>query len=214
MTTERREALVAGTILVTATLVLLKMKGDKAEIPLTKLFDVRAVAPLARDLPENEDDFIVSAWDEVARNIQYQPYGSILIFGPEKVHCQRCLVPQQVVTRRSGNCVAKSILLTSILRNRLAADRVYMAVGTMAPDDGGHAWVIARRRDGIWYLLESTMPPSAWPWVPVAAAQNRYTSEAMVNDQRLVCYDPEVCVKVKVEAGQCPCRMEKILVHR
>lgn len=172
------------------------------------LIDPESVADVAASLPQDEDSFILSAWDLVGQQIQYSNYGSILYFSGDVVKCQRCLLASEVLNLKRGNCVAKATLLTSLLRNRLPANRVYMAVGWARLDGlGGHAWCEVER-NGTWYILESTMPPPAMPWVPADAMSKVYIPQALVNDQDLVCYSSEVCSVI--EKANCLCEIERL----
>ncbi|MFH1486985.1 MAG: hypothetical protein ABIH46_13010 [Chloroflexota bacterium] len=206
------KALVVAGLSVSAIFLLLRLKSNRARISLTRLFNAEAVKHLADQLPRtSEDDFILAAWQAVGQDVVYQSYGSILVFSPDLVDCQRCLLPEQVIRKMGGNCVAKSVLLVSILRNRLPSRRVYMAVGTLNHNgsSGGHAWVLVQRH-GAWYVLESTMsPPLDNPWMPVSLASESYTNEATVNDKHLNCYDPSVCEYKIAVASKCPCSADR-----
>jgi hypothetical protein len=61
--------------------------------------------------------------------------------------------PWETLADRVGDCDDTAIALTSILRNYLPADKVYVAVGYL--DGEGHAWVVANDR-----ILESTAAPN------------------------------------------------------
>lgn len=174
----------------------------KSWLPTSRLIDPGAASGLAQGLPQDEDSFILAAWKMVANDIQYRGYSSSLNFAEDRVQCQRCLLPQQVLKSRQANCVGKSALLTSILRNRLPPERVYAALGSVNNNGfGGHAWVNVQRSDGGWYLLETTMPVTGWRSLP--SASTAYRTEAMVNDQGLVCYSPEFCLTVKESGCRC-----------
>jgi len=163
-----------------------------------------AVADIAASLPSEEDRFILSAWNYVTENIQYQGYSSNLYFVNDAIKCSGCRVPEATLKVAKGNCVSMSSVLTSILRNRLPPERVFMTVGEWWYR--GHAWCQVQRQNGRWYLLESTSPPTKG-WVLVDAVSYIYKPFSYFNDQLFYCYSEELC---KIRVGNCDCR--KILV--
>ena len=199
----------AGVVLLTRRQSDL-FSAEAETIPISKLIDPAAVSPIANDIGGTGDDFALNAWQYVGGSIDYSYFDTDLYFNDSSVECLKCMMPLQVEASGASNCVGKAALLTSILRNRVGPDRVYMAVGQFhwLGKDGGHAWVVLQRDDGKWYLLESTMAPPADPWRTVASLTAVYTAEALVNDAGLICYDPEICaVDLHVNAGLCPCRL-------
>ena len=181
-----------------------------ALMALSQLVNPRSVADLADNLDTGTlDDFILNAWDYVGSDIDYVYYGSILHFYDSTVQCQRCLLPDQVISTGKANCVGKSILLTSILRNRIDADSVYTVIGEYHIDSiGGHAWVQVKR-NGIWHLIEATGPPPDQPWVSAAELSSLYVPDAWINDASLICYDPEMCA-FEVNDKPCGCTREDL----
>jgi len=160
---------------------------------LSAFINPEAFSDIAAQLPANEQDYILAAWEMAGEDLDYRLYGSVLYFGEDKVQCKSVSRPAKVFNRGWGNCVAKSQVLTSILRNRFSPSDTYLAVGTLAQDGiGGHAWVTVRS-EGVWYVLESTLPPPDQPWLPAAKLSHVYSCEAYVNDTGLVCMDEEVC---------------------
>ena len=171
------------------------------EFSTTDFVNPESVADIAASLPSTEDDFILSAWDYVAGNIQYQGYSSNLYFVNDAIKCTGCRIPDSTLKSGKGNCVSMSSVLASILRNRLPPERVFMVVGQMSLDGiGGHAWVNCQRRDERWYLLESTNPPKGW--VPMEAVSYIYKPFAYFNDALFYCYSDEIC-RVKVRSCDC-----------
>lgn len=163
--------------------------------------DPEAVADIAAALPQDEDSFILSTWKYVTDNIQYQGYSSNLHFVNDIIKCSGCRVPEATLKAGRGNCVSMSSVLASILRNRLPPERVFMAVGEMRLDGvGGHAWCQVQRRNGRWYLLESTSPPKGW--VPVDTVSYIYEPFALYNDRLFYCYSEELC-QIKVKSCHC-----------
>jgi len=159
---------------------------------LEEFIDPDAFADVAAQLPEDRNEFALAAWELVGAGIPYSRYGSILHFGDDYVKTRRCHLPARVVSMGRGNCVAKSQVLLSILRNRFSPREAYMAIGTLAVNGtGGHAWVTLD--NGGWHVLESTIPPPENPWVSTSSVSKVYIPEALVNDQGLVCLDEEIC---------------------
>ena len=169
--------------------------------------DLKSTAAIADSLPQDEDEFILSAWRFAAEEIDYEALGTEMVFYSSLLKCRRCLMPSLTLRRGQGNCVSKSALLVSLLRHRLPADRVYMAIGIMNTNgQGGHAWVELQGRDGRWYILEATTSVTR-PMLPVNS--NLYIKEVLVNDQRLICYSQDVCqipLQVAIENKSCSCR--------
>ncbi len=192
---------------------LRKSDGRYEEFLTSDLVNPSAVADLAAGMDHaTEDSFILDAWQEVGAGIPYERFGSDILFVNSHVRCARCLLPVETLERGRGNCVSKASVLASILRNRLPADRVYMAIGDYeAPgvdeEDKGHAWVEVFRA-GDWYLLESTKPPPASPWVRVGD-KAIYKPKVYLNDLYLDCRSPGLCVVVPswchVLTEPCPC---------
>jgi len=199
----------AGSLAAGLSVWWIQSRLSKGRYSLADLFSPQRVAYIADALPQDEDEFILAAWDLVGRKIRYSAYGSTIKFFDSSVSCQRCLLPEQVLRRRSANCAGKAHLLVSLLRNRLPEDRVYMAIGGLAEDHvGGHAWVIVQGHTGVWYVLESTMPPRAQPWIPMASVSSLYIPDAYVNDLDLICMAEEICLEVKKVS--CVCRLREL----
>ncbi len=169
--------------------------------PASRLINPNIVAPYALSMPEDEDSFILAAWQEVSDGVQYEGYGTELYLLKDSVKCDKCLLPEFMLQQEhpNGNCVAKSFMLASLLRNRLPPDRVYVALGDVRGE--GHAWVIAQRSDGQWYNIETTVAFTG-EWVPLSEATD-YHPEALMNDKTHVCYSPEFCLTVKEASCGC-----------
>ena len=174
-------------------IALLALQPRFATYNISKFIDVDAVAGIADSLPDDRDAFILSAWEIAGGDIEYSAYGSILHFWNDMVSCKNCMLPAQALRQEKANCVGKSQVLVSLLRNRMPPDEVYMAIGGLNLDGiGGHSWVVVKRQ-GEWYLLEATIPPPARPWIPTSALASSYVAEAYVNDTGLFCFDNEIC---------------------
>ena len=76
------------------------------------------------------------------------------------------------------NCDCKSILLCSILRNYIPAEKVFCAVGThiWQGEENGHMWVVSQNPDGTDRLVESTISSREKPY-------GTYRLAALFNDQ-------------------------------
>ena len=147
----------------------------------------------AVELYEMGGDFALNAWQYVGGDIDYVYYGSQLEFYDHSVACYKCMLPLEVENAGKSNCVGKSVLLASLLRNYYSADDVYVVIGEFRYNGvGGHAWVILRR-DNEWYVLESTVEPPPDPWKTMGDLSEIYIPDAWFNDRGMICYDPEVC---------------------
>ena len=83
-------------------------------------------------------------------------------------------IPGETLSYRAGDCDDKAILLCSILRNFIPAEKVFCAFGFWK--DEGHMWVVTEDADGQDLYIESTASSSSHP-------SNKYTLLAMFNDQ-------------------------------
>lgn len=206
------DKLIVGGISAAALLLLLRGTSSR-DFPLSALVNPASASYLAASLPPDEDSFILGAWDMVGTQVTYEGYGSLLQFFGNTVKCERCILPSELVKNQvpKANCVGKSALLASILRNRLPAEQVYLVLGTLdLGEPGGHAWVTVQKADDQWYILEPTRKPWTQPWQTAQSLADIYIPEAFLNDQALLCSDPEMCHIVT--AGACPCLLDRIVV--
>jgi len=173
---------------------------------LSDFVDPEGVADIASDMPSDEGEFTLEAWDYVGGDIDYSGYGSIITFYDSTINCQRCLLPERVISTGVANCVGKSALLTSILRNRYSPERVYMVIGEYMRDGEkhGHAWVEVNR-GGTWYVIEATLPPPVSPWAPVSGQSSVYSADIFFNDFGVLCYDEEMCPSTRLVIKKRPC---------
>ena len=178
----------------------IQSRTSSARLNLADFVDLETTAPIAASLPADEASFVYSALDFVGKDIAYEPVGSDIKVLGNIVSCRKCLLPATTLSRRQGNCVAKSALLLSILRHRIPASDVYMAIGTLS-DVGGHAWVTLRQNGG-WQILEST---KAAIYSQSEGIASMYAPEMFLNDQGVSCYSDKVCVSVK--SRSCPCML-------
>lgn len=192
----------AITTLALAIAKIAPLIAGKVQFPVEGFFEPQKVKWIADQLPDDdEDEFILSAWDFVAREIDYEPVGSDIDFVDGDIVCDGCYSVQETLNRELGNCVGKSALLSSILLNKLAPDRVYMAVGHYRNGRSfGHAWVELERNGGT-YLIEATQPPSAMPWTLVSSNASTYVPYATFSQERFDCLNHSFCLQV----GRCSC---------
>lgn len=201
MIAERDKAILLVVALGSIFLIGAQANVVRKSYAYTAFIDPTAVAYIADSMPDDEGDFIIGSWDWVARNITYDNFGTIMYFSGDGIDCDTCLLPHAVIAAGGSNCVGKAALLTSILRNRLPPDSVYMVVGRLKLNGtGGHAWVRAQH-NGVWYTLESTIMPPAQPWVPEDSMSWKYSPDGYVNDVTFSCFEPGLCVAI--EATSC-----------
>ena len=159
----------------------------------------QAVSHIASTFPQNELDFVLSCWDFVATEIEYQPIISDVDVLDSIIQCgSGCTNPISVLNAGKANCFGSSILLVSLLRNKLPPERVFMALGELRKNGtGGHAWCIAHPQFGSWYTLEATLdklPEN--PWVPYP--HPLYIDEVLFND-RIIEAQPGVTVHLRLD---------------
>lgn len=85
--------------------------------------------------------------------------------------------PAEILEQEAGDCDDKSILLCSLLRNRIPADKVFCAFGTWSKNGGkdGHMWVVMEGEGEEDRIIEAT----AGPRDPL---KGNYRLEAIFND--------------------------------
>lgn len=189
-----------GTLAVALARIAPLIAG-RVQFPASAFFQPEKVRDIADQLPDDEDDFVVAAWDLVARDIAYEPVGSDIDFVDNGlVLCDKCYSVDETLNRAMANCVGKSALMASLLLNRVAPSRVFMAVGQYRNGRvSGHAWV-EMERGGQLYLIETTAPPPSSPWKPVSSAPS-YVPYAVFSRQEFDCLDHGFCLEV----SKCDC---------
>lgn len=199
---------------ITGAVILLCRKSSafssSSKVLLTDFINPASVAGIAAQLPTNEDEFIIAAHKYVTDHVRYDGFETTLKLTPDFILCQLCYLPVTVLNRGKSNCVGMSVLLESILRNRIPANRTYAVVGQLRQigNSGGHCWVQVQR-SGIWYIIESTLPPTG-QWKRASDWEDTYQPEALVNDVGLICVDPELCVNIK--RARCSCEQKAVQV--
>jgi transglutaminase-like putative cysteine protease len=90
--------------------------------------------------------------------------------------------PWETLALRAGDCDDKAILLCSILRNYIPAEKVFCAIGTWTRNGnpGGHMWLVTQgnRKDRT---IEATAPPGRTP-------SGTYRLSAIFNDEYAFAY--------------------------
>lgn len=202
--TDDRERLFFGFVAsLAAGLAVWGMQSRLVSFPARDFIQPEAVAHLAAQLPEDEDEFILAAWDMVGRDIKYEGFASDIRFVDSQVKCLKCFLPAAVLRSGESNCVGKSSLLASLLATRLEGERIRMVIGELNVDGvGGHAWV-AVFRHGDWYLLEATKPPGVQPWVRASQLASVYYPMAYISPTGVSCTSKKLCVSFHKASCDC-----------
>lgn len=166
------------------------------------------VKDIAAKLPADTDSFILGAWDYVAKDYPYEAIGSDMLFQNGNIECADCYLPGTTLKRETGNCVAKSSLLASILAVRLPAEKVHIIIGSYQGEAlGGHAWVEVYRNYN-WYLLESTKSPDMNnPWLLADNSYPTYDPGVLITTTKVSCEDAKYC------AASASCNCSNISKH-
>ncbi len=154
---------------------------------------------------------IWDCWDWVCRQIQYPnhsgrmfDYHSQNIFGMKQIvaNGEYFQLPFQTLVARIGDCLDKSAVLASYLRNFMTGGEVFVSLGTFSGDrEIDHAWVTALV-DGKWHILETTLP-HAMDWHKVEDLPE-YIPVVHTNDQMVYSKEDvsQLFCGVKVDASQ------------
>ncbi len=203
-TGQKAVLLVGGiAVLIPVALYLKRKFIDTRRLSIAQMVDPAAGKPIADSIAAQIRDpsmRVLAAWKFVGEGVEYENVGSLLRFHDAYVSCELCLLPSQVLQRGKANCVGKSLLLASILRNWYGPNDVFVAVGDVREgadiqgQTGGHAWVVVRL-NGRWDLLEATSPPVNWALAP--AKTDQYETGILFNDKQVMCEDPEMCVTIQ-----------------
>jgi len=114
-------------------------------------------------------DKIISCWGYVAKQIRYRQFitSRVSVDGRTFVQKDAWLDPAQVIRAGVGNCMNRSVLLTSLLRQALSSEQVYTVLGNITGD--GHAWVLVRLDQD--YILETTSPNLSSCFIPASSVE-------------------------------------------
>jgi hypothetical protein len=205
----------SSTVLVgiIAGLALLTLRRSSVSglitFPVSEFILPEEVAPLYSTFQQaDETEFVYAVWDYVGSSIPYEAIGSELYVRGDYCTCADCYLGLDAVTRKKGNCVSKSSLLASLLVNRIPGNRVALVIGevynTQGVSGGGHCWVEYQSPDGVWYVLESTVPPVGW--IPVAMVSEQYIPNLILIDGSYQCNDHDICETVTKLTIGCSCQ--------
>jgi len=131
------------------------------------------------------DDKVQACWAWVASQVKYRDFvkGKIWVGGKVSIQDDLWMDPSMVIRTKVGNCVNKSFLLTSLLRNEMYDTQVYCVLGNLYNGKpGGHSWCLATI-NGQDYILESTRPDIP-PMIAVSKL-DRYEAVHLFNDKEV-----------------------------
>lgn len=125
-------------------------------------------------------DKVIACWGYVSRSIRYKQFltTTVRVDGKTFIQDDAWLDPAQVIQANVANCLNRSILLASLLRQTLPPDKVYVILGNIRND--GHAWVLARLDKD--YILETTSPNLSSCFIPASSAEV-YEGVVVFNDK-------------------------------
>jgi hypothetical protein len=85
--------------------------------------------------------------------------------------------PAEIIERRAGDCDDKAILLVSLLRNYIEAEKVFCAFGYWSQNGSqdGHMWVVMEGEGENDRIIEATAGPTT-------GLRGNYKLEAIFND--------------------------------
>ena len=154
-----------------------------------QLINPEAVAGVVKP---NGSSFVQECYRWVVDNVDYQSFGSEVFFKQNGIYTTHCDLPQEVLIKGASNCLGMSLLLASLLRQKLNEDSVYVALGDAKLNGawGGHAWVLVW--DGDWYILDSTYEKPVW----IKATTEKYEAEGYFNDRKLACLPGETICRI------------------
>ncbi len=148
--------------------------------------DALEVRILHKKLTEGIDDLeqrLFASWDWVADRVRYVKFvkAKLWVNGKSSVQTDYWSEPTLTIQTKVGNCVVKSLLLASLIRNDLPAEQVSVVLGNLnqPPGPGGHAWCQVKLEQE--YIMESTRGDMQ----PMIASQavDKYEAVVFFNDQ-------------------------------
>lgn len=155
-----------------------------------QLINPQAVAGVVKP---NGSSFVQECYQWVVDNIDYRSFGSEIRFKQDGIYTRQCDLPEKVLTKGASNCLGMSLLLASLLRQKIGEDSVYVALGDAKLNGswGGHAWVLVW--DGDWYILDSTYEKPVW----IKGTSEKYEAEGYFNDRKLACLPGVTICQIK-----------------
>ncbi len=144
-------------------------------------------------------DRIISCWGYVAKEIRYRYFitSRVSVDGRTFVQKDAWLDPGEVIQAGVANCMNRSVLLCSLLRQELSPSQVYVVLGNIQGE--GHAWVLVRLDQD--YILETTSPhlPSCF----IEASKAEIYDPVIYFNDRYIKYFPEKSIHEPF--GSCFC---------
>lgn len=149
--------------------------------------DALEVQELHKSLTEgigDLEDKLIACWEWVADKVRYTKFvkAKIWVNGKSSVQTDYWAEPTLTIRTKVGNCVVKSLLLASLIRNDLSPEQVSVVLGNLhqPPGDGGHAWVEVNFNSHP-YIMESTRGDMQ----PMVATQvaDKYEAVVYFNDK-------------------------------
>lgn len=135
-------------------------------------------------------DRVIALWDYVAL-LPYKPEirARLTVEGRSRSQKDAWLYPAEVIRFEKLNCVNRSFLLTSLLKNEFPSENgVYCVMGFVNIDGiGGHAWVQFPYQ-GQDYVLETTQPNITKALIPLSRLK-AYESKVYISDENVYTVD-------------------------
>lgn len=135
---------------------------------------------------QSDKEKIVTVWEYV-RDIPYVPYvkSKTIVGGRVFSQGDTWLEPSQCLHAPRLNCMNKSILLASLLRQELSESQAYVCLNNVNVDGiDGHAAVYVRLGDD--YMMETTNPGIKSPFLKARDA-DIYEGVIWFNDKAISC---------------------------
>lgn len=137
-----------------------------------------------------------ACWGWVASQVRYIPFIHAQLWVEGQVSNQNdfWMDPSLVARTQVGNCVNKSFLLESLIRNVLPADAAHVVMGNLNQNGNisGHAWIEVEL-DAQDYILESTRY-DMHPFI-IARTADIYEPVLYVNDQKVLAVVGRTAIK-------------------
>jgi hypothetical protein len=157
-------------------------------------------------------DKIYACWDYV-NGIPYTQFinAHLSVDGKSYVRRDVWLEPGQTVHAPALNCANRAFLLSSLLRQELRPQEIYICFGNLNFDhQDGHAWVYAiLDRE---YIMETTSPTIRTPFIEATEAEI-YESVIFFNDQE-VRYIPNAGLREPLSYCYCVKWLEEYVDNR
>jgi hypothetical protein len=159
-------------------------------------------------------DKTVALWEYVSRLPYKQEIWSTLrVDGRTMTQKDTWFYPAEVMQVRKSNCVNKTFLMTSLLKNVLPKEGdVYGVMGYVTMDGiGGHAWVQVNI-GGQDYIIETTQPNLPAAFIPLEKA-DVYDSKLYFSDKTVYTVDRSISVAEILNAHFGLCAVEFLRLY-